>query len=384
MPVTEDLVVPYYQQETSYYCGAACAKMVLGEIGAGALDQDDLYTDNHNHSVLDVGINWATGPDGLNWTMNARKPPTFNNHFILVSERTEDAISRKIAWEIHHYRVAPIALVYGWQHWVVVRGYQASRAPTSSADTSMILNGLFINNPWPPPTSAMHGIPDEHISYSTWASRYMTGVPRGVWRGRFLAICDPEPAAREPGRRKMEPGEPKRQKLLDPAEAARYALAGAERHGLFEHERFAGALEGTEPSGGRLVQRLDRTDSFYYLVTMARDDRAIAVISVGALDARYHQAAVIPEDSGWDLSSLEREAIFDRVVSKRLVVDGTRVRVPVRGEAVCIYPTLVWKPCRESLSPNYPFAMITVGDQRFYVRSDGEIFSELHDFEPGI
>src|SRR3954453_3805568 len=125
--VTQDLSVPYYQQETDYYCGAACAKMVIEEIGAGALDQDDLYNDNHSHSVLDVGVNWATGPDGLNWTMNARKPPppTFNNFFVLFSEASEDAISRKIAWTIHHYQVAPIALVYGWQHWIVVRGYQA-------------------------------------------------------------------------------------------------------------------------------------------------------------------------------------------------------------------------------------------------------------------
>jgi hypothetical protein len=383
MSVTEDLEVPYYQQETDFYCGAACAKMVLEEIGAGALDQDDLYIDNNSHSTLDV-VQWYTGPDGLTWTMNARKPATFTNSFVLFDEVTEDAISRKIAWTIHHYQVAPIALVYGWQHWVVVRGYEASDAPTSSADTSIILNGLFINNPWPPTDYSTPGIADEHISYTTWVSTYMTGVPDGIWSGRFLAVCDPEPAATEVGRRETEPGEPKRQKLLDPAEAARHALAGIDRHRLREHGRFARAFEGAEPSAARLVQRLDRTDSFYYLVPLLREDRPKAVISVGALDARYHQASIVPDDSGWDLGSLEREAIFDRVVGRRLVVDETRVRVPVRGEAVSIYPTLVWKPCRESLSPSHPFAMIMVGDQRFYVRSDGEIFSKLHDLDPGM
>ena len=49
--------------------------MVLESMGAGLLDQDDLYADNHNHSTIDTGVNWATGPDGLQWTMMDRRPP---------------------------------------------------------------------------------------------------------------------------------------------------------------------------------------------------------------------------------------------------------------------------------------------------------------------
>jgi hypothetical protein len=383
MSVTENLAVPYYQQETNYYCGAACAKMVLQEIGAGALDQDDLYNDNHSHSVAEGG--WATGPDGLNWTMNARKPlpPTFNNHFVLFSQASEDSISRKIAWTIHHYHVAPIALVYHSQHWIVVRGYQASAAPTGPADLGIVLKGLFINNPWPPTTSKSPAISNEHISYATWVSTYMTGVQWGHWAGRFVAVCDPEPAASEIGERELEPGEPRRRELLTPDEAGDYAIRGIERYGLREQEEFARALDGAKPAPGRLVQRLDRTDSFYYLVPMVRDERPSAVVSVGALDARYHQAAIAPEDGGWDISSLDRDAVYRRVVGQRLPVDD-RSRTPIRADAVSIYPSLVWKPCRESLSPNYPFAMITVGDQRFYLRSDGEIFSQLHDLDAGV
>lgn len=41
MPVTEDLNVAYHQQDTNYYCGGACAQMVLDRIGAGLLSQDD-------------------------------------------------------------------------------------------------------------------------------------------------------------------------------------------------------------------------------------------------------------------------------------------------------------------------------------------------------
>jgi len=35
MSVQEDLAVQYYQQDTDYYCGAACTQMVLTQISAG-------------------------------------------------------------------------------------------------------------------------------------------------------------------------------------------------------------------------------------------------------------------------------------------------------------------------------------------------------------
>jgi len=114
--------------------------MVLDEIGAGLLPQDDLYNENHSHSTTEAG--WATGPDGLQYTMNDRRPASFNNWFALFTLANEDSISRKICWTIHHYKVAPIALLYGSQHWIVARGYDASAAPASSADNSYTITGF--------------------------------------------------------------------------------------------------------------------------------------------------------------------------------------------------------------------------------------------------
>ena len=319
MSVTKNLTVPYYQQETNYYCGAACAKMVLEEIGAGALDQDDLYVDNNTHSTIEGG--WASAPDGVNWTMQHRKPASWTNGFVTYSDASEDALSRKVAWTIEHYEAAPIALVFGSQHWIAVKGYEASAAPTSAADLSIALSGLFIHNPWPPVGEA--GIANEHLSYSTWVTDYMTGATGGHWGGKFVAVCDPEMGGCEIGRREPEPGERRRQ-LLSPEKAARYALDGIERHGLREQEEFARGLDGAEPFAGRLVQRLDRTDSFYHLVPMARDGRASAVVSVDALDARYLQTAILPADGDWDLASLGREAVYERFVGARLEIEGTR------------------------------------------------------------
>src|SRR5512135_3322898 len=126
MAAHENLTVAYHQQDTDYYCGAACAQMVLDSIGTGILDQDDLYADNHSHSTLEPG--WYTAPDGLQWTLNDRRPATFGGWFALYALGSEDAISRKLVWTIHHYHVAPVPLVFGWAHWITVRGFDASAA----------------------------------------------------------------------------------------------------------------------------------------------------------------------------------------------------------------------------------------------------------------
>jgi hypothetical protein len=145
MSVSKHLAVAYHQQDTDYYCGAACAQMVLDQIGAGLLDQSGLYNDNHSHSVTEPG--WATAPDGLQWTMNHRQ---HHKYFALDALASEDAISRMIVWTIHHYKVAPIALVYGWDHWIVMRGYGASAEPRDSTDASYSITSFDVNNPWPP------------------------------------------------------------------------------------------------------------------------------------------------------------------------------------------------------------------------------------------
>jgi hypothetical protein len=396
MPVSEDLAVQYHQQDTNYYCGAACAQMVLAQIGAGLLDQDDLYADNHSHSVIEGG--WYTAPDGLTWTMNDRRPAGFFNSFVLFALSSEDLISRKICWTIHHYQVAPIAMVFGSAHWIVVRGYDASAAPANYADNSYTITAFNVNNPWPPVPSSPppphtvgdvcgsggdRGIADEHISYATWQSDYMTGIGGGYWAGKFAAVCDPEPPADRPGpqrRPEQMPGE----RLLDPEHAAKRAVAGLKEYGLYERGVWRKALQNTRPGEPVLVQRLDRLDSFYYIVPMQASRKRVPVLA--SVDARfgYYRQAVALQSGTHLLPQVKREALLERVVGQRFELEDRLGRLLVRKEAWCLYPTLVWRPCRESLSPFYPFHMFTAGAHRLYVRIDGAVFTTLHIDDRGI
>jgi hypothetical protein len=398
MAVHEDLAVNYHQQDTDYYCGGACAQMVLAEIGAGILDQAGLYADNHSHSTTEGG--WYTAPDGLTWTLNDRRPAGFTNSFVLFALANEDLISRKICWTIHHYNVAPVAMVYGWAHWIVVRGYEASDVPASSADNSYTINAFDVNNPWPPtPTPAPppphsgsdvcgtggeRGVADEHISYTTWHADYMTRIPGGHWAGQFVALCDPEPPAERPGP-SLQPRRKAGDRLLTRGQAARAASAGLKAFGLYERERWRHALSNTNPGDPVLVQRLDHLDRFYYIVPMHRTQRRIPVlVNVDARYGTYQQAVALSDRHSQHSPSIDREKLLARVLDTRFELEDRLGNLPVRREAFCLYPTLVWKPCRESLSPFWPFHMITVGSHHLYVRVDGAVFPALHDRERGI
>lgn len=396
MTVHRDLAVQYHQQDTDYYCGAACAQMVLQQCGSGLLSQVNLYNDNHNHSTTESG--WYTAPDGLTWTMNNRQS---GRYFVLDALSTEDAISRMVVWTIHHYKVAPIAMVYGSDHWIVVRGYTTSADPNNSADVSYSISGFDINNPWPPtpspapppPHSAgdvcgsggTRGVADEHISYTTWRSTYMTGIPGGHWQGRYVAVCDPEPP---PTRHPDEIPQPDRpfdgDELIDPRLAAELSRESLEKAGLLQRKEWRQALDATEPGEPILVQRLDHADSFYWIVPQLRGGLATAAVNIDARFGDYMQARALPESKETALLTLSDDDIDAAIYRELHQLPGERGQLRIRPGVACIGRHWVWRPCRESLSPYYPFKQVSYGDHRLYVRIDGRVFTALTPAGRGI
>ncbi len=392
----QDLPTQYHQQDTNYYCGAASAQMVLEQCGAGLLGQVGLYNDNHGHSTTESG--WYTAPDGLTWTMNNRQS---SKYFVLDALSTEDAISRMIAWTIHHYQVSPIAMVYGWAHWIVVRGYTASAAPNGSGDVGYTLSGFDINNPWPPtPTPAPppphtggdvcgsggdRGVADEHISYTTWRTDYMTGIPSGHWAGKFVAVCDPDP----PPTRHPERQEPRRrhfdgERLIEAAQAAELSDRALEVTGLAKRDSWRKALDGTEAGEAVLVQRLDRNDSFYWIVPRSRGGVVTAVVNIDARYGDYMQARALPEPRATALLTLDRKEVDGHLYERLHELPDRAGQLLVRPDLACVSDHWVWRPCTESLSPYYPFKMVSYGAHRLYVRSDGRVFTSLTTTGRGI
>ncbi len=193
----------YHTQDTGYYCGAASAMMILAEIGVNYnnLDQDDLYTSNHNNNALSSG--WATDPYGLRFTLVDRKPASFSNTFVVHKPNSEAAGSRNIVYTLHKYEVSPGVLVFGCAHWIVVPGVQTDVEPISG--TTYTIEGFWINNPVHEDnephngtddcgSGGTHGSANEFVTYADWQTTYFTGCnyddPSG--NDQFISVCDPD------------------------------------------------------------------------------------------------------------------------------------------------------------------------------------------------
>jgi hypothetical protein len=213
----------------------------------------------------------------------------------------------------------------------------------------------------------------------------MTGVPSGYWNGKFVAVCDPEPPPEDHGDRRPNPERPTPEQLLEPEEAVERARRGLDEYGLYERGDWRGTLEAAEPRDPVLVERLDRTDDYYYVVPRGPNgEQMSAAVNVDARFGDYLQALAFPGPGETFLAALEPENVLETVLERPLELPDHEGSLVLRDGLFCVYPILVWKPCRESLSPFYPFRMITRGTRQIFVRSDGAVFTELHEDAPGI
>jgi hypothetical protein len=402
--------VAYHQQnrdlvhviDQRLYCGAAAAQMVLDSIGSGLLDQDDLYTSNNTNSHVESG--WHSGPDGVAYTLETLKPHGFPETFQYTPNYSEEAISRKICWSIHHYGVDPIALVFGNEHWVVVTGFCASKAPLSSTDTSYTIFSFWIHNPspltpymTPPPPHHTgtdgcgigldRGTPHELVAYSPsspvstskyWQVDYMTPIQGGTWHNKYIVVGDSDPAANlPPSLAAIEAG-----LVTNHNTIIGRAMRGLDEYGLTGRDPWRTALATASPGEPILVEREDvNPRRHYYIVPFVSDNQQIPfLVHVGGEPSGAFAGSIAaPSGASTHLAqAFPRNRVIDDFADREVQV-GER-RVSPRADQLLGH--LVWRPCAESLSPYWPFYRFDAdaAGRRVpvYVRIDGERYPELH------
>lgn len=181
-------------------------------------------------------------------------------------------------------------------------------------------------------------------------------------------------------------------KIISPDQARMLALRSLEKQLLVHDERFRRALAESEPGEPVLVQRLDKPDNFYYLVPLVTEKKTSMVVSLDALNGEFLRASAFPKPV--EFLTLTRKAVEEMIVGKEIEVtqlgreEKTQkkirtLKIKIRRGAYCFYPIMVWRPCQESRSPNYPFYMVTVGERQIFIGYNGSIYLGLHDLGPG-
>ncbi len=403
--MSKDLGVGWLPQERGYFCGPAVAQMALTSLGAADPGQpptwqerlwDEIQTETNakRPSSADDDASacppfpeqkcdryegdwfcWSTTPDALERVLGMRQSKA--SYAVSAHEYERDATAE--LRRCVDSGVPGAALVYGWQHWVLVDGYLAD----SAGETTHVC----LRDPLDKKFGDTH-----EVAIADWNLGYLSFVPAGRYRDKVVVVggagkvpvgAFPAPAPR-PG---VGPGAPPVRKAdekppagnaLIPAEAAKRAADREVRRMLERPERWAPALTDAAMARSEplLVERLDRHDTYLYIVTYYTGQRATARILIDARTGRFSQAAGANQERGELAPFVDPEGAIDRLQSRgpELRRVGTRL---VRRETIGRHPVLVWKPCRESTSPSMPFYQFSVGDRFVYLRADGAWFDEL-------
>lgn len=373
----------YHTQDTSYYCGAATAMMVLAEIGVpyGSLDQDDLYTSNHDHNVK---AGWATDPEGLKYTMIHRKPASFTNTFVIYRAASEAEGSRKILDTLRTYGVSPIVLVYGCAHWIAVVGVQTNVNPATGPYT---IDGFWVNNSVHEDnephsgsdvcgTGGSHGVENQWVSYNSWKNTYLTGCnydsPTGALQ--YISVCDPStPKIDLPTQKEIVryfPGE-----RIAPGKEILVALQKEiKRMSLFDTKQLSPLKRG-EFASPLLVRRMDMRRTYYYLAPCIEAGHVIGYAQVDALFGNLEGMVTLQKPAPMVVTDPLK--LVKSLHRRKIELLSEKGRIRLNAKDLKVSSTLVWKPCRQAYSPHLPFWRINAGSFIFYQRIDGPIFSQL-------
>lgn len=413
------LSIPYHQQNTNEFCGAACAQMVLTALGqdVGALNQAALYTTANTTTSGTTG--WYSYPDGLVNTLNAEWGDAQGLRFLLYICDTKDDLLQTVRQTIENtagHQAGPIVVTGMKDHWVVVKGVELDPAASVGGVTPII--GLHLNNPLPARGAAAdwpHAETDGcgtgqnydwlcyYVSITYWNSKMMRGVrTRGPWRKKFLAIClSPNPGTGINRVTVPATGAGSGANDSPPSGPARTpAQIGESVEDLTAGSPFAGiecltlAMEGATPGAPIFVHGLSEDGSEdpsedYYIVPFLREGDVIdpdskersgprvpLLLTFDAHTGEFEEAVAVPEGTTYDATWLDPE--FVAVRSERALV---RQRESDRSGSAFPF-RLVWRPSFETPTRFWPLLegerqRSDNGVEPVYTRIDGEVLTEL-------
>lgn len=168
------------EQQTAFYCGAACCEMTLRVLGV-ACAQPDAYKIIHDDNRF-LTEQMYSDPTGMALCLN-QQIPAGKVPVTLVPQVTNDpaAIVTAIYYTLKFLRLPCAVLVQRGNHWVVIDSARVYEVAGSAPEVA----GVFIQNPW-------YGSPaNRYVAIDEFVSGWLTGIQWGVtWKDKLVAISD--------------------------------------------------------------------------------------------------------------------------------------------------------------------------------------------------
>ena len=396
--------VPYRRQLQDNYCGPTCAQMILAYLGI-LVDQSHIAktgeTPDPSKTEESLYNSWFTRPDELVTMLQVLAPvpdQTFDQQRPAESDDSDD-FRRQLKKLVEDQSIPPpIVPVHGLAgHWVVLFqyhingqkrsffGYDPSYKP---GDRSTIPSEPVVIN-----------IADQkrnfrHARNLVAISKPLVVFAPALTRGRGLdatadAIEDPmtfgddENVPMEEKDGSLDPLPSSASGQFPPQEIPKQAVEELIAYGVIAKIRSKPVL----PGAPLLVKVPDAPDENYYLIELQPSSNENRFLTrLDAYDGQYLDSLSIPPTeyllgkSAFVIGSEMYEKVREQLVTQMKKESWFRAFEAELGRTNLDgveEPNLIWKPCNESQSPYYPFYEVRDGQTTFYVRIDGEVFTNL-------
>ncbi len=227
--------VPIHGQERCYWCGAACAQMIMDGYPNPAHrlfhTQLDIWnTIQANNSTAPADAGWATDPIGLCEALIQLNPPP-GGTWSIHANTSRDTVMFDILYWMNRNNYPVGTLINRGGHWVVIVGFQTDIAPVSGSNPT--LQQITIYDPEP------HNIGSQStMTAAVWNATDWVGPVQyaGTWSNQYVAVIEP-PVKR--GRVKINRIRRIGDKVISPKEAVRNAKTWIEKLGLSKKPSYA-------------------------------------------------------------------------------------------------------------------------------------------------
>jgi hypothetical protein len=155
---------------------------------------------------------------------------------------------------------------------------------------------------------------------------------------------------------------------ISPHDAINAVLHSIRAHNLDENIDIANAIRFGHPETPLLVMRQDIPGQAYYLIQWVIEGGTVLIAQVDALTGLMESVTPIP-----------------KAVSHPFISPDEAINIAYKNfkKCICSKAHLIWRPCRESTSPLYPFYELTCDDTTIYIDMNGYIFTKLTPLELG-
>lgn len=344
------VMVDRYEQKLSFYCGAACSKMMLGKYGVH-VNQREAYEKIHSRERFKTEKMYSD-PDGISDYLNHMTPDSID--FVVDDYSTDSPIKimQRIFYTISFLNMPVITLVDSGNHWVVIDGVRY----TETTDGKREILGLYIKNPWFKTISPIYQSAKELIENKLRPNKWGK-----KWLSKLVIISD----QRQP-------------LLMDiPLRTPVLPIAGGGGSEVV-------ALSAMEQQGFVDVTPISGGGAAIYSDIQVKDINGTHVYTISILDAIRTAEWKDFVYLAYDLSgSLLEIASFASVLE---IPDDneTRLMANIRfnGMQLSIDPNYYYIESYFTTSRFDVYRKITVGGESYYMHRNMEFYTKPNDYNP--